>query len=189
MVLKPVRNTGLQLFSLAVIFALKETLTSIFSCESRIKWPNDLIVFNKKLGGILTECRYTGKNLERILLGLGVNVNQMRFPADIEGQAISLIHVTDGKAVDRSLFLASLMDRIEPLLDQAEDGDKDLIRNINRSIQGYGQWVSLSVDGQREDTPVKILGINEFGYMMVLTANDEVKTFTHEQIRIGSAGS
>jgi len=182
--LKPKTNTRLQLMSLAVMLAIKETVLATAACESEIKWPNDLLISGKKAAGILTECRYNGQNLDRMLLGTGININQQVFPAEIENIATSLRHHTGGQPLDRALFLAVLLNRLEPHLLAAENGDIELVRNINRSVQGYGKWVSLLVDGKREETPVKILGINEFGYLMVLTANDDVKTFTHEQVRI-----
>lgn len=188
-VLKPARNFGLQLISLAVMYALKKSLDSMFPMDCQVKWPNDLLISGKKAAGLLTECRYNGKKLDRVYLGLGLNVNQSRFPEEISEHATSVIHHTGGQPVDRALLLAVFLNTLEPVLGQAEDGDRDLIRNINRSIQGYGQWVSLSVDGIREETPVKILGVNEFGFLMVLTANDEVKIFTHEQIRIDVSAS
>jgi BirA family transcriptional regulator, biotin operon repressor / biotin---[acetyl-CoA-carboxylase] ligase len=182
--LKPRTNSKLQLISLAAILAIRETVQATASCECEIKWPNDLLISGEKAAGILTECRYNGHSLDRMLLGIGINVNQQTFPPELEGKATSVRSHTGGQPLERSLFLAVLLNRLEPLLVAAENGDIELIRNINRSIQGYGKWVSLLVDGKREETPVKILGINESGYLMVLTANDDVKTFTHEQVRI-----
>ena len=182
--LRPQTNTRLQLISLAVMLALRETLSATLACDSVIKWPNDLLISGKKVAGLLTECRYNGQNLDRMLLGTGINVNQQAFPEELGQIASSVRHFTGGQIVDRQLLLAVLLNRLEPLIDQAENGELELIRSINRSIQGHGKWVSLLVDGKREDTPVKILGVNDHGYLMVLTANDDVKTFTHEQVRI-----
>ncbi len=182
--LKPRTNTRLQLISLTVMLALRETLLATLECESVIKWPNDLLISEKKVAGLLTECRYNGHNLDRMLLGVGINVNQQSFPEELKQKATSVRHFTGGQNVDRTLLLAVLLNRLEPLIELAENGELELIRSINRSIHGYGKWVSLLVDGKREDTPVKILGVNEYGYLMVLTANDDVKTFTHEQVRI-----
>lgn len=188
-VLKPSSNSGLQLFSMAVMLALCKTVRTMVNGECNIKWPNDLQIAGKKAAGLLTECRYNGKHLDRMFLGLGINVNQVRFPDAIRDKATSLVRHTNGQTVDRSLLLAVFLNRLEPYIYQVEDGDMDLIRSINRNIQGYGRWVSILVDGKREETPVKILGINEFGFLMVLTANDDIKTFKHEQVRIESPPS
>lgn len=183
-VLRPETNIRQMLISLTVMLAIKETVLATTGCESDIKWPNDLLVSGKKLAGILTESRYTGQNLDRILLGAGININQKTFLPELDGIATSIRHHTGGQPIDRALFLAVFFNRLEPLLSDAETGDIELIRSINRGILGYGKWVTLQVDGKKEDTPVKILGVNEYGYLMVLTANDDVKTFTHEQVRI-----
>lgn len=182
-VLMPGEVQGIQLFSLAVMYGLKRTIDTMVSCDSQVKWPNDLYISGQKAAGVLTECRYNGKKIDRMLLGLGVNVNQTTFPDHLEGSATSLARYTGGQPVDRTFFLAVLLNKLEPLLERIDDGDLDLIREINRSIDGYGRWVSIEVDGKTEETPVKILGVNEFGYLMVLTANDDLKIFTHEQVR------
>jgi len=184
MVFRPTSDVSLQLISLTAMLAMNETIKNTISCDSKIKWPNDLIVSGKKVAGMLTECRYNGKKRDRILVGLGVNVNQTQFSTSIQRAAISLKQVSGGQPVDRSLLLAMFLNRLEPYYSSALDGDMELIRSINRNIRGYGQWVSIYVDGVREQTPVKILGINEFGCLVVLTANDEVKTYTYQQIRI-----
>ncbi|MBP3191249.1 biotin--[acetyl-CoA-carboxylase] ligase [Natronogracilivirgula saccharolytica] len=182
-VLMPGEVQGLQLFSLALMYGLKQTVDTMASCDSRIKWPNDLCISGRKAGGVLTECRYNGKQIDRMLLGLGVNINQTTFPEHLQDTAASVAQFTGGQPLDRALFLAVLLNKLEPLLERTRDGDLDLIRDINRCIDGYGKWVSIEVDGKRGDTPVKVLGVNEYGHLLVLDANDDLKSFTHEQVR------
>ncbi|MEX0680928.1 MAG: biotin--[acetyl-CoA-carboxylase] ligase [Balneolales bacterium] len=182
--LKPERNDGLQLFSMAVMLALKETIEDMVSARCYIKWPNDLLYSGEKIAGILTECTYNGAKLDRILLGIGINVNQSRFPDSLAHPATSVSRVSGGQIADRPLFLAMLLNRLEPYIDQVEDGDMNLVYHINRIIDGYGEWVTLMVGGVREETLVKVLGVNEFGHLVVLAENGDVRTFTHQQVRI-----
>lgn len=183
-VLKPQRINGLQLFSMAIMSELCETVRANINSDCIVKWPNDLLICGKKAAGLLTECRYNGKVPERVALGLGINVNQILFPEKIRNSATSLRMQNNGKEVDRAWFLAMLLNRLEPVFDSVEQGDDALIRNINRNILGFGRWNILIVNGKREKKPVKILGINESGYLTVLTMNDELHIYKHEQIRI-----
>ena len=65
-----------------------------------------------------------------------------------------------------------------------EKGDIQIIRSVNRKIIGYGQWCYIEINGERMSDLHKILGIDPRGFLLTLDANDTVKTFTHEQVRI-----
>jgi BirA family transcriptional regulator, biotin operon repressor / biotin---[acetyl-CoA-carboxylase] ligase len=77
-----------------------------------LKWPNDLVLNGKKLGGILTEM-YADTSLVRfVVVGIGINVNQEKFPAELSGVASSL-RVETGKNLSRLELLARLLREFE----------------------------------------------------------------------------
>lgn len=76
-----------MLTSLAIVKFLAK-----YNCKAQIKWPNDIIVNNKKIAGILIENDLLGEELERSIIGVGLNVNQLDFSSI--PNAISLSHVT-----------------------------------------------------------------------------------------------
>lgn len=51
--------------------------------ESRIKWPNDILVGDRKICGILIENSVSGGEIRNSIVGVGLNVNELQFPADI----------------------------------------------------------------------------------------------------------
>ena len=55
-----------------------------------IKWPNDLVCSGKKVCGILTEMNLSGTQVEDVIVGVGLNVNTMKFPDELEDKATSL---------------------------------------------------------------------------------------------------
>ena len=77
----------MPLLSLVVGASLYETIGKYIKCE--IKWPNDIIVNNKKIAGILVESIFSSK-LEAVVLGIGINVNQEIFSNDLLIKATSL---------------------------------------------------------------------------------------------------
>lgn len=184
LVLRPRTNVAIQLYSMVAMQALKQAAEQLCGQECFIKWPNDLLIRGKKVAGLLTECRYNGRQLDRMLLGLGVNVNQVHFDDQMAPGATSLMVVSGGKAVDRPTLLATFLNELEPLLVRAAYPDKALLGAINRSIIGYGIWTTISVDGTPSGSKAKILGIDQNGYLVVLTGEDVVRTFRHEQVRI-----
>ena len=75
-----------------------------------LKWPNDLLLDGRKLGGMLAELGAAGDRVEYVVLGLGVNVNDV--PPDLAATSISLSNVL-GRAVDRVELLAEILVRCE----------------------------------------------------------------------------
>lgn len=75
-----------------------------------LKWPNDLVVGDRKLAGLLTES--TGGNDPGVVLGLGVNVSAGAYPAELAGEATSCEEEA-GRAVDREELLTGLLIALE----------------------------------------------------------------------------
>ena len=90
--------------SLAVCEALKSYLSTVL-----VKWPNDIMVNDKKIGGILIENQIKGNVLANSIVGIGLNVNQTVFPL---ATATSLRLIT-GKDVILQQVLESLLKQIE----------------------------------------------------------------------------
>lgn len=82
-----------NILSLIAGIAFKEALDN---SEIFLKWPNDLILNNHKIGGILVEGSYQGNSPEYYIIGCGINLNQERFPAHLQ-HATSLFLQTNKK--------------------------------------------------------------------------------------------
>lgn len=70
--------------SLLVAVAVAETLENELNLEARIKWPNDILIDNKKICGILSEAVTDTDGIEYIVIGIGININNQlqEFPDD-----------------------------------------------------------------------------------------------------------
>jgi BirA family transcriptional regulator, biotin operon repressor / biotin---[acetyl-CoA-carboxylase] ligase len=75
---RPADSSGLGVLSLRVGLAAAEALDRFAMEPIRLKWPNDLYVDEKKLGGILAEARWREQTIEYVAIGLGVNVKAPR---------------------------------------------------------------------------------------------------------------
>jgi BirA family biotin operon repressor/biotin-[acetyl-CoA-carboxylase] ligase len=105
--LEPARLPGL---SLAAAVAVAEALTRTAGLTPRLKWPNDVLVGGRKLAGILLETRMSGEQATTVL-GVGVNLSQRVFPADL-GQRATSVWLTSGRLVDRDSLLSALLDAL-----------------------------------------------------------------------------
>lgn len=89
--------------------ACSEAIAAVTGLEPELKFPNDVLVDGRKVAGILAEARE-----ERVVLGVGVNVNVTaeELPRELERPATSLL-VETGAEVDRAGLLVELLDRLE----------------------------------------------------------------------------
>ncbi len=69
---------------------LLEVFQKIYSIQLAIKNPNDIIINNKKVGGILAETKLRGEQIECLVIGIGINTNQQKFTKEIENIATSI---------------------------------------------------------------------------------------------------
>lgn len=98
--------------------------------DTRIKWPNDVVIGTRKVCGILTE--RTG---DAIICGIGINVNTKEFPPHLKDIATSLL-IESGEKHDRDYICALVLNEFEILYEQFKNGGFAEI---------YGQYFDLCV--------------------------------------------
>ena len=86
--LRPENTGNMQYLTFAAAVSVVKAIKKITNIKTSIKWPNDIHYKGKKLCGILTE-GFFGKN-RHIIVGIGLNVNQISFPSSIKNGAVSL---------------------------------------------------------------------------------------------------
>jgi BirA family transcriptional regulator, biotin operon repressor / biotin---[acetyl-CoA-carboxylase] ligase len=72
---------------LAVLAAVKRAAPE---ADVKIKWPNDVVVGQKKVGGVLVEAVTTGSRVDSLMVGFGINVHTRNFPEELADRAISI---------------------------------------------------------------------------------------------------
>src|SRR5262249_11113438 len=73
---------------------------------ARLKWPNDVVVRGRKIAGILLESRLTAEPI--VVVGIGLNLNQAEFPADLATTATS-VRLETSRRVERETMLDALL--------------------------------------------------------------------------------
>lgn len=100
------------LIPFAAAVAASEAIELATGLQVECKWPNDLLIGKKKVCGMLLESSMMGFRIEKIALGIGVNVNQDDFPAALLPHATSLL-IEGGAPVDRSRLLQHMLASLE----------------------------------------------------------------------------
>lgn len=127
-----------RLFMLTMVGAIAavRAIKKVTGIGSLIKWPNDIYIGNRKVGGIITELSADGPIVHYCLVGMGIDVNipLETLPARLRESATSL-SAELGREVERAPLLASLLREFELRYHQIESGEYDPI---------VREWKSLS---------------------------------------------
>lgn len=180
MIFEPRKAEGYTLLSLACALSVVQLLEEK-GIASRIKWPNDVLTDKGKIAGILTETQYSGNRLKRLVIGIGLNVNQNTFPADTEAASLCMLTNEDHS---REELLCNLLSRIEYNYQLWTRCGKDFLCSINRNLEGHGEWVRLVSDGREVPGSFKLIGVDEKGALRTLDRDMNVQIYDHEQVRI-----
>ncbi len=131
------------LTSIACALALR----GISGLKVVIKWPNDLMVSEKKLGGILTEVRSEPERIKTAVIGIGINVNieNKDFPAEIRDIATSIKNET-GKYLSRSEIIIRILKEFEAWFNVFKSkGSRPLLEKWKQLSSTLGKNVKVAI--------------------------------------------
>ena len=153
------------LTSLAAV-ATAQAIEAAAETEVRIKWVNDLYIGDKKICGILSEAGLgmEAGRLEYAVVGIGVNVNRMVFPAELRDIATSIGNET-GRAPDRNRLAAEILNRLESLWGQLESGA--FLAESRRRSNVIGRTVTVIEGGKTYSA--RALDIDDQGRLVIET--------------------
>ena len=105
-------NTCAGLISLATGISVVESLNTR-GVEAKLKWPNDIFLGKKKLGGILCETKINKNKIEKIVIGVGINVNEKisEHPENIRDHLTTMLEISN-HAHQRELIAAEFINSL-----------------------------------------------------------------------------
>ncbi|HKE04465.1 MAG TPA: biotin--[acetyl-CoA-carboxylase] ligase [Blastocatellia bacterium] len=168
-------SSMIPLISLLAAIAVAETLIERGVANIDIKWPNDVMVNDRKVSGILAEAVSEGSEPLRLILGVGVNLNHQSFPPELSETATSIAIETGEKVVVEE-FRDQLLEKIARWYEHWRRGESTLIVDRWQRLSTYarGQRVIVTLDDE------KIVGVTggltETGALRLVVDGGEVKT-------------
>lgn len=111
--LKPNCNIkNIENLTIIIAETIVKTIKELYGYELEIKHPNDIVIDNKKLGGILTETTIFKERVKKIIIGIGLNINQEKFCEELKNIATSL-KKQFGKEYDKMEIMFNFLNRFE----------------------------------------------------------------------------
>jgi BirA family biotin operon repressor/biotin-[acetyl-CoA-carboxylase] ligase len=167
-------------FYLSKITALsiREFILEESNVKAVIKWPNDVLVENKKIAGILIENQWRNNNLISSIIGIGININQVVFPYGIVASSLKKITTKD---FELRPLLNNYLEIFSKWLKLLKNRDFDLINDqYHRHLFNYNSWSNYHKSG--ENFKAKLLGVNESGLLILQLEDGSEKLFDIKQI-------
>ena len=152
-----------------------------FNIQTKVKWPNDVLINGKKVAGILTEMSADMEFIEYIVLGVGINVSGLEFPNELKNIATSL--KLEGYDVKKLNIIWQFVYEFELLynlyLNENTSEVVNILRN-NSSVLGK----QINVHYMNEVESAIAVDINNQGALIIKTQEGEVKELSSGEISI-----
>lgn len=155
-----------SMVTLVMALSVSQAIKEVTGLQAGIKWPNDIVVHKKKVVGILTEMNMETDYIQHLVCGVGINVNQDSFPAEIAKTGTSL-YLEGGKKINRAYLIEKTMEYFEKNYEIfcRDENMSGLLEAYNELLVNRQQRVRvLDPKGEYEGLAY---GINEAGELIV----------------------
>jgi len=161
----PLAGDALPVLTMALGLAAQRVVDDIAGVACDLRWPNDLLLNERKLAGILVQAPDAGV----LIAGIGVNVNQTTFPEDLRSIATSL-RLETGREYSREVLLDRIVAESLRYADLLADRGKRPILDQFEARSSYVRGKSVEVEAADRIITGITAGLDENGFLRVRTA-------------------
>jgi BirA family biotin operon repressor/biotin-[acetyl-CoA-carboxylase] ligase len=161
--------------SLLLGLSVAEAIQKATSLVCDLRWPNDILIGERKVCGILTQLVDSC-----VVAGIGINVNQTEFPAGLRTPATSL-RIESGVEQSRERLLIDLLDSVDSFCVLLQSQGPDAILRAFSAVSSYvnGRQVIVEEGGQRGVTA----GLDDCGFLMLRTEDGRLQRLSAGGVR------
>jgi BirA family biotin operon repressor/biotin-[acetyl-CoA-carboxylase] ligase len=160
--------------------AVAETVAELSTAEVELLWPNDCYAAGAKLAGVLVEAEATGSEIDFLVCGMGINVNQSRedLPEDLRSHATSIARLA-GADIDRTEVLLRLVRRLAALRSMADaEGPMAIVRRWS-AMSPSSRGAEVQVDTIEGILSGRTVGLTAQGALRVRAdGSNEIREIT-----------
>jgi BirA family biotin operon repressor/biotin-[acetyl-CoA-carboxylase] ligase len=185
LILKPkIPLSEVSRINMAVGVAICRTVSSLFGLQAGIKWPNDILIQERKVCGILIEVGAQMDQLDYAVVGVGINANNSlaSFPADWRATSMA---AELGREIDRCELIARMLEEMESAIEDMNVPDI------------YEEWRSLSLTLNKQvrissysgDLEGEVVDLADDGALLLRQGNDLLRVLAGDCIHLRSRES
>ena len=163
---------NINLVNLASSLAVAQAIENLFQLNTNLKWPNDVLIKGKKVSGILLEASSQGSRVERLIIGIGINVNQTVFQGSFNIPPTS-IKLETNENIERERLLAEALNIFEELLQKINTEPEAVLKDWKTRCRMIGERIEVSDDNV---TKYGIFDdIDENGFLLLKTKDKKIE--------------
>ncbi len=169
-----------QLFyqNIVVCLSVLNTLQPFVNLPIKIKWPNDIYIENKKLGGILVQNQLSGMRCSSSIWSMGLNINEEHFPSELPNPT-SLFLISQKKH-DLNLIFNNLLKNLELNFYRLENKDfKKLKNDFHQNLLGLNEKMSFLIQDKKVEGIIR--NVDESG-RLCLEIEQNLHFFNNKEI-------
>jgi len=140
-----------------------------------IKWPNDVLLENKKIAGILAQTSIRGNTFQGLVLGIGVNLNFEKTDMGKIDRPATSLNLVLGKKIDRDEFLKSLLERFFEDYDEFLNTGFDFIKH-DYVKRAYFLGNTITVNTYKSEIRGIAKRIADDGSLVIISENSSEET-------------
>jgi BirA family biotin operon repressor/biotin-[acetyl-CoA-carboxylase] ligase len=177
------QESAINLFELNCIVALSivEALQSISLIKFQIKWPNDILAENKKIGGVLIENSFKNQQEVVSVIGIGINVNQLHFENLPQASSLALL---ERKIFDKEEIMIKIAKQLKFNLENAQKIGSNFYWERYHELLYKRGVVSAFEDGNGNQFVGKISAVTREGKLQLELENNVLSIFDLKEIKM-----
>ena len=166
--------------NIAIATAVVDALEIYNIPEVRIKWPNDIMSYNFKIGGILIENSLKSDGAVSSVVGLGLNINQINFDNLPKASSLAVIC---GTTFDKNQLLVSIVEKMKQNIAGIESESEVLWSKYTKRL--FKKGVPMPFKDQSNVNFMGIIqGVSAYGKLQVLLENDSIAEYSIKEIQM-----
>ncbi len=163
-ILRNVDPRIVNIINLGASLSVAHALSNLFQLNAQLKWPNDVLIDDRKIAGILLESSSRGDKIDKVVIGIGINVNQGNFPGKYMIEPTS-VKKEFKSPVSRERLLSETLNIFEETLNKIQSDPSQVINDWKERCKMIGEKVNVVSD---KDTRFGIFeDIDQHGYMVL----------------------
>lgn len=166
--------------NMIVSVAVYEIITAFDIPKLSLKWPNDILSHNQKIGGILIENYVKNKKISNSIIGIGLNVNQTSFS---NLQKASSLKIITGQQYDLDNIMFGLINNLKERLTHWKSVEKELEINYESLLYRINK-PSTFEDQSSNKFVAFIRGVTDSGKLILELEGNTVKHYNSKEIRM-----
>lgn len=163
-----------NIVNLGTAITVANSIENLHQLPCDLKWPNDVLINKKKVSGILLESSSSGSKINKLVIGVGMNVNQSQFAGEYNYPPTS-VKLELKQIVSRERLLAEFLNLFEETLEKVEHHPESILNDWRNNSRMIGERITVKT--AKGDKSGIFIDIDDDGFML-LKHQDKVERIT-----------